>query len=94
MGGGAGGARQLGHIAWVIGGGKLIGYVNGNPSPVMTTGPLGALGVFGVGRMFQNDTTITPSTVYPTQLQHVAVFKTTLSAARVQAQAKALGLYP
>lgn len=80
------------HIAWVLGNGILAGYVNGVLQMEATHGPTASTGVFGIGRMFQDGSTRTPISLYPSMIQHVATFPVALPAERIRAQAVALGL--
>lgn len=78
------------HVAWVMRGGRLYGYVNGVESSVAAPRPMGSLGIFNIGR-YHNDANTTPPP-YPAEIQHVAVYATGLSAERIRAQVAAAGL--
>ncbi|MSP61076.1 MAG: LamG domain-containing protein [Myxococcales bacterium] len=82
------------HVAWVLGGGKLTAYVNGQPMASASKGPCASLGVFGVGRMFQGGATVAATALFPSQIQHVATFAKVLPPERILAQAQAAGLAP
>ena len=71
------------HLAWVKRDGELLGYVNGEEHSVDAAQAMAGMGVFNIGRRF-DDRTFPPT--YPGMIQHVAVFPRGLSAERIQAQ--------
>jgi len=77
------------HVAWVHDGGKLYGYVNGVGYSVNTHGNTASMGKWIIGCCAG-----VKNYYYPSLMQHVATFPKALSASRIQAQAKAVGLYP
>ena len=77
------------HVAWVHDGAKLYGYLNGVGKSVKTHGVTASMGKWIIGCCAG-----VTNYNYPSLMQHVATYSTALSASRIQAQAKAVGLYP
>ena len=77
------------HVAWVHDGAKLTLYVNGTGSSAASHGATAKMGVLRIGCCGGD-----ADNRYPGLIQHVAVFPTALTAARVKAHAAAVGLAP
>jgi len=77
------------HMAWVMRGGRIFGYLNGQEFSVGSSGNMASQGEFNIGRRHQ-DQTYPPT--YPGLIQHVATYPSGLSAVEIQAQAEAAGL--
>ncbi|MBM4319926.1 MAG: hypothetical protein FJ125_08180, partial [Deltaproteobacteria bacterium] len=81
------------HLAWSLQGGRLRAYVNGVESSVASheDNALSGGGTFFIGCYVDDSSTPQPP-MYPSQVQHVAVFPLALGAERIRAQAMAAKL--
>ena len=75
------------HLAWVLRGGRLYAYVNGQETSTAAAEAMASMGSFQIGL-----SNVQSNAFYPSALQHVAAFPVGLSAERIRAHAAAAGL--